>query len=53
VLNPALASRVPAAAKAAADSVGVLLRDGRFDAVKDLTMGADSARPIAPPAPKN
>ena len=53
VLNPALASRVPAAAKAAADSVGVLLRDGRFDAVKDLTMGADSARPIALPAPKN
>ncbi|MFO0073939.1 MAG: BMP family ABC transporter substrate-binding protein, partial [Gemmatimonas sp.] len=53
VLNPALASRVPAAAKAAADSVGVLLREGRFDAMKDLTMGADIAKPIATPAPKN
>lgn len=48
VLNPALQSRIPAAAIAASDSVGALLREGKFDAVKDLTVSADSAKPIAP-----
>lgn len=48
VLNPALQSRIPATAIAASDSVGALLRAGTFDAVKDLTVPADSAKPIAP-----
>jgi basic membrane protein A and related proteins len=53
VLNPTLEARVPAAAKAASDSVGALLRAGTFDALRDITEGADSARPIAPAARKN
>lgn len=48
MLNPALASVIPASAKAASDSVGTLLRAGTFDALKDLTVSADSAKPIAP-----
>lgn len=48
VINPALQARIPAAALAASDSVGARLRAGTFDAVKDLTVGADSAKPIPP-----
>jgi basic membrane lipoprotein Med (substrate-binding protein (PBP1-ABC) superfamily) len=50
VLNPALAERIPPAARAAADSVGDLLRAGSFHALDDVLHGADSARPITPPA---
>jgi basic membrane lipoprotein Med (substrate-binding protein (PBP1-ABC) superfamily) len=46
VLNPALEASIPAAAKAASDSVGALLRAGRFTALEDLTVSADSARPL-------
>jgi len=48
VLNPALQARIPAAAIAASDSVGALLREGTFDTLKDLTVRGDSAKPIAP-----
>jgi len=48
VLNPALQAKIPAAALAASDSVGALLRAGTFEALKDLTVGADSAKPVAP-----
>lgn len=48
VLNPALEAKVPAAAKAASDSVGALLRAGTFDALNDLTVSADRAKPITP-----
>lgn len=48
VYNPTLASKIPAAARAASDSVGALLRAGTFDALKDLTVAADSAKPISP-----
>lgn len=48
MINPALRAKIPAAALAASDSVGVLLRDGKFDTLKDLTVGADSAKPAAP-----
>lgn len=48
VYNPALAAKIPAAAKAAADSVGTLLHAGTFEGVKDLTAAGDSAKPIAP-----
>jgi basic membrane lipoprotein Med (substrate-binding protein (PBP1-ABC) superfamily) len=39
VLNPALEARIPAAAKAASDSVGALLRAGAFTALQDLSNG--------------
>jgi basic membrane lipoprotein Med (substrate-binding protein (PBP1-ABC) superfamily) len=39
VLNPALEARIPAAAKAASDSVGALLRAGTFTALQDLSNG--------------
>jgi basic membrane lipoprotein Med (substrate-binding protein (PBP1-ABC) superfamily) len=48
VLNPALQAKIPAAAIAASDSVGALLHAGTFSALKDLTVGADSAKPAAP-----
>jgi basic membrane lipoprotein Med (substrate-binding protein (PBP1-ABC) superfamily) len=48
VINPALRSSIPAAAIAASDSVGALLRQGTFTAVADLTVSADSAKPTAP-----
>lgn len=48
VLNPALQTKIPAAALAASDSVGALLRAGTFETLKDLTVGADSAKPVAP-----
>ena len=39
VLNPALADRIPASAKAASDSVGAMLRAGTFTAIADITNG--------------
>jgi len=48
MINPALRAKIPAPALAASDSVGVLLREGKFDTLKDLTVGADSAKPTAP-----
>jgi len=48
VLNPALQAKIPAAAIAASDSVGALLRAGTFSTLKDLTVGADSAKPATP-----
>lgn len=48
VFNPALASKIPAAARAASDSVGALLKAGTFSALDDLTVAADSAKPISP-----
>ena len=39
VLNPALEARIPAAAKAASDSVGALLHAGRFTALQDISNG--------------
>lgn len=48
VLNPALQGKIPAAALAASDSVGALLHAGTFDTLKDLTVSADSAKPVAP-----
>lgn len=50
VLNPALEATIPAAAKAASDSVGALLHAGTFTALRDLTVSADSAKPL-PPTP--
>lgn len=50
VLNPALEATIPAAARAAADSVGALLHAGTFTALRDLTVSADSAKPL-PPTP--
>ncbi|MFN9087084.1 MAG: BMP family protein [Gemmatimonadaceae bacterium] len=50
VLNPALETSIPAAARAASDSVGALLRAGTFTALRDLTVSADSAKPL-PKAP--
>jgi len=48
MINPALRAKIPAAALSASDSVGALLREGKFDTLKDLTVGADSAKPAAP-----
>ena len=53
VLNPALEARIPAAAKAASDSVEALLREGKFTAVQDLTVGADVAKPLSPDSARN
>jgi len=39
VLNPALEARIPAAAKAASDSVGALLHAGTFTALQDISNG--------------
>jgi basic membrane protein A and related proteins len=49
-LNERLRDRIPASALAAVDSVGVLLRNGTFDAIADLTIPHDVPKPIAPPA---
>ena len=47
VLNPALADRIPASAKAASDSVGAMLKAGTFTALQDIAGGtADTAQPI-------
>ncbi len=53
VLNPdpAMQARIPADARAAADSVGTLLRAGSFHALDELLKGSDSAKPITPPTP--
>ncbi len=53
VLNPepAMQARIPADARAAADSVGTLLRAGSFHALDDLLKGSDSAKPVTPPTP--
>lgn len=53
VLNPApaMASRVPAAARASSDSIGLLLRAGNFHALDDITMKSDSAQPLTPAKP--
>ncbi|WP_337170242.1 BMP family protein [Gemmatimonas aurantiaca] len=62
-LNPALADRIPAAARAAVDSVDALLKAGTFHALSDVLEGADAPRqtsvtpgqastpPSTPPAP--
>ena len=46
VVNPALRNRIPAAAMAASDSVGLLLKAGTFTGLADLLLGTDSAKPI-------
>ena len=48
VVNPALRDRVPAAAMAASDSVGLLLKAGTFTGLADLLTGTDSAKPLPP-----
>ena len=53
VVNPALRTRIPAAAMAASDSVGLLLKAGTFTGLADLLNGTDSAKPMPstlPPA---
>ena len=49
VINPTMASRIPAAALAAVDSVGAQLIAGTFTALADVLNGTDNAKPIAPP----
>jgi basic membrane lipoprotein Med (substrate-binding protein (PBP1-ABC) superfamily) len=44
--NDALRTKIPAAAIAASDSVGALLKAGTFAALKDLLAGSDSAQPL-------
>jgi len=46
VVNPALRTRIPAAAMAASDSVGLLLKAGTFTGLADLLNGTDSAKPM-------
>lgn len=48
VVNPALRDRVPAAAIAASDSVGAMLKAGTFTGLTDLLQGTDSAKPLPP-----
>lgn len=48
VLNPAMLDRIPATARAAADSVGDLLRRGEFRSLDALLQGSDAPRPITP-----
>lgn len=48
VMNPKLASIVPAAALQKADSVGAMFKAGTFHALDDVLAGADSAKPIKP-----
>jgi basic membrane lipoprotein Med (substrate-binding protein (PBP1-ABC) superfamily) len=48
ILNPALRARIPAAAIAASDSVGALLKAGTFHALDDVLKSADVAKPIKP-----
>ena len=58
-LNAALADRIPAAARAAVDSVDALLKAGTFHALSDVLDGADAPRQTStapgptstPPAP--
>jgi len=51
VVNPALSNRIPAAAMAASDSVGLLLKAGTFTGLTDLLQGTDSAKPLPPALP--
>ncbi len=48
VLNPALIPIIPPDAIAKSDSVGALLRAGKFHALDDVLAGADTAKPIKP-----
>ena len=48
VVNPTMRDRVPAAAMAAVDSIGVLLKAGTFTGLADLLNGTDSAKPQPP-----
>jgi basic membrane lipoprotein Med (substrate-binding protein (PBP1-ABC) superfamily) len=50
VLNPAMRTRVPAAALAASDSVGAMLKAGSFTGLVDLLAGTDTAKPLPAPA---
>ena len=53
VVNPALRTRIPAAAMAASDSVGLLLKAGTFTGLADMLSGTDNAKPMPstlPPA---
>jgi basic membrane lipoprotein Med (substrate-binding protein (PBP1-ABC) superfamily) len=45
VLNPQLASRIPAELRARVDSVGVAIRDGRFHEMDDVLRPADKPVP--------
>ena len=46
VVNPALRTRIPAAAMAASDSVGLLLKAGTFTGLADMLSGTDNAKPM-------
>jgi basic membrane lipoprotein Med (substrate-binding protein (PBP1-ABC) superfamily) len=46
VINPAMQSRIPAAALQASDSIGAMIRAGSFRKLDDLLAGADTAQPI-------
>lgn len=48
VMNPQLASIVPASVIAQSDSVGAMLKAGTFHALDDILAGADTAKPIRP-----
>ncbi len=48
VMNPQLASLVPARVIAQSDSVGAMLKAGTFHALDDILAGADTAKPITP-----
>lgn len=50
VFNPAMRARVPAAALAASDSVGAMLKAGSFTGLVDLLAGTDTAKPLPAPA---
>ena len=50
VINPAMRTRVPAAALAASDSVGAMLKAGSFTGLVDLLAGTDTAKPLPAPA---
>ncbi len=55
VINPTMRARVPAAALAASDSVGAMLKAGTFTGLADLLQGTDDAKPLSsaiPPAAK-
>jgi basic membrane lipoprotein Med (substrate-binding protein (PBP1-ABC) superfamily) len=50
VVNPTMRDRVPAAAMAAVDSVGILLKAGTFTGLADLLNGTDTPKPLPPAA---
>lgn len=51
VLNPRLASRIPADLRAQVDSVGTVIREGRFHDMDDVLSPADAAPPVTPSTP--